>query len=89
VDLIRVIKPTLTVLDAVRILTANGPTGGDLGDVKRLDTVVVGTDQVAVDSFGATLFGMKGSDIASVKLAAKAGLGVMDLTKLQIKRISA
>jgi uncharacterized protein (DUF362 family) len=89
VDLIRVIKPTLTVLDAVRILTANGPTGGDLDDVKRLDTVVVGTDQVAIDSFGATLFGMKGSDLNTVKLAAKAGLGVMDLSKLNIKRISA
>jgi uncharacterized protein (DUF362 family) len=88
VDLIRVIKPTLTVLDAVRILTANGPTGGDLDDVKRLDTVVVGTDQVAIDSFGATLFGMKGSDLNTVKLAAKAGLGVMDLSKLNIKRIS-
>jgi uncharacterized protein (DUF362 family) len=87
VDLCRVIKPTLTVLDAVRILTANGPTGGDLEDVKRLDTVVVGVDQVAVDSFGATLFGMKGNDIGSVRLGAKAGLGVMDLSKLQVKRI--
>ncbi len=88
VDLCRTIKPTLTVLDAVRILTANGPTGGDLDDVKRLDTVVVGTDQVAVDAFGATLFGMKGSDLSYVRLAAKAGLGVMDLSKLSIKRIS-
>ena len=65
----------------------DGPTGGDLSDVKRLDTVVAGTDQVAVDSFGATLFGMKGSDIGSVRLAANAGLGVMDLSKLQIKKI--
>ncbi len=88
VDLIRVIKPTLTVLDAVRILTANGPTGGDLADVKRLDTVVVGMDQVAIDSFGATLFGLKGGDLGYVNLAAKAGLGVMDLSKLNIKRIS-
>lgn len=87
VDLCRVIKPTLTVLDAVRILTANGPTGGDLGDVKRLDTVVVGVDPVAVDAFGATLFGMKPADIGHVRLAAQAGLGVMDLSKLQIKRI--
>lgn len=86
-DLARVIKPTLTVLDAVRILTANGPQGGSLKDVKMLDTVVVGTDQVAVDSFGATLFGMKGSDLGYVKAAAKAGLGEMDFSKLKIKRI--
>ncbi len=87
VDLSRVIKPSLTVLDAVRILTANGPQGGSLKDVKRLDTVVVGVDQVAVDSFGATLFGMKGSDLGYIKAAARAGLGEMDLSKVNIKRI--
>ncbi len=87
VDLSMVIKPTLTVLDAVRILTANGPQGGNLNDVKKLNTVIVGVDQVAVDSFGATLFGMKGSDLGYVKIAAESGLGTMDLTKINIKRI--
>ncbi len=86
-DLAIVIRPTLTVLDAVRILTANGPQGGSLADVKKLNTVVVGVDQVAVDSFGATLFGMKGSDLGYVKIAARAGLGTMDLSKMNIKRI--
>lgn len=88
VDLSMIIKPTLTVLDAVRILTANGPQGGSLADVKKMNTVVVGTDQVAVDSYGATLFGMKGSDLGYVRIAAAAGLGKMDLSKLQIKRIN-
>jgi uncharacterized protein (DUF362 family) len=88
VDLSMAIKPTLTILDAVRILTANGPQGGSLSDVKKLDTVVVGSDQVAVDSFGATLFGMKGSDLGYVRLAAQAGLGTMDLSKVDIKRIN-
>lgn len=87
VDLAKAIKPTLTVLDAVRILTANGPTGGSLSDVKQLNLVAVGTDQVAVDSFGATLFGLKGSDLGYVRLGAKAGLGVMDLSKLKIKKV--
>jgi uncharacterized protein (DUF362 family) len=86
-DLATVIKPNLTVLDAVRILTANGPQGGNLGDVKRLDTVIVGVDQVAVDSFGATLFGKKGSDLGYVRIAAEAGLGTMDLSEINIKRI--
>ncbi len=88
VDLSLVIKPTLTVLDAVRILTANGPQGGDLKDVKKTDTVVVGIDQVAVDSYGATLFGMKGSDLGFVKTGDKMGLGVMDLTKLKVRKIN-
>jgi len=87
VDVARAVKPTLTVLDAVRILTANGPTGGSLSDVKQLNLVAVGTDQVAIDSFGATLFGFKGSDLGYVRLGAKAGLGVMDLAKLKIKKV--
>jgi len=87
VDVARVIKPTLTVLDAVRILTDNGPQGGNLWDVKKLDTVVVSTDQVAVDAFGATLFGLQGSDLGCVTLADAAGLGKMDYTRLNVKRI--
>ena len=87
VDVAMLIKPTLIVLDAVRILTANGPQGGDLSDVKRLNTVVIGTDQVAVDAFGATLFGLKGSDIGHIVAGHRAGLGTMELSRLKIKRV--
>lgn len=89
VDLSLSIKPTLTVLDAVRILLRNGPQGGNPGDVKRLDTVVAGTDQVAVDSYGATLFGLKGSDLGYVRIADQRGLGIMDLSKVRIRKITA
>ncbi|MDH4161371.1 MAG: DUF362 domain-containing protein [Nitrospirota bacterium] len=88
VDLAMKVKPALTVLDAVRILTANGPQGGDLRDVKKLDTIVAGIDQVAIDSYGATLFGMKGSDLGYVRIAAQHGFGVMDLNRLSIKKVS-
>jgi uncharacterized protein (DUF362 family) len=88
VDISMTVKPALTILDAVRILTANGPQGGSLSDVKMMNTVIAGIDQVAVDSFGATLFGMKGSDLGYVRLGAQAGLGVMDLSKLNIRKIS-
>jgi uncharacterized protein (DUF362 family) len=89
VDISMTIKPSLTVLDAVRILMRNGPQGGNVADVRRLDTVVAGIDQVAVDSYGATLFGMKGSDLGYVKIAAQRGLGTMDLSKIKIRKISA
>jgi uncharacterized protein (DUF362 family) len=89
VDVSMAVTPVLVVLDAVRILTANGPQGGDLSDVKLLNTVVAGTDQVAVDAYGATLFGMRGSDLAYVRMGSEAGLGTMELSKLKIKRITA
>jgi uncharacterized protein (DUF362 family) len=88
VDLSTKIKPTLTILDAVRILTANGPQGGSLADVKKLDTVIAGVDQVAIDAYGATLFGMKGSDLGYVRIGHERGLGQMDLTKVKIRKIN-
>jgi len=82
------VKPTLTIIDAVRILTANGPQGGDLDDVRQMNTVIAGKDQVAIDAYGATLFGLKGADIGCVVAGHKAGLGTMDLTKLKIKKMT-
>lgn len=87
-DINMVIKPTLTVLDAVRILTANGPQGGNLKDVKRLDTVIVGRDPVGIDSYGATLFGIEGKDLSYVRAGAAARIGIMDLSKLKIKTLN-
>ncbi|HEY5995371.1 MAG TPA: DUF362 domain-containing protein [Candidatus Deferrimicrobiaceae bacterium] len=84
VDLNTVLKFDLVVLDAVRILTGNGPQGGRLKDVRKIDTVVAGTDPVAVDSYGATLFGISGRDVPHVVLAARAGLGEIDLGKVRI-----
>jgi len=89
VDIATIIKPCLTVLDAVRILTAHGPQGGNLADVKKLDMVVAGTDQVAIDAYGATLFGLTGADLGYVREGARRGLGVMDLGKLSIKKLEA
>lgn len=80
-DITAFMKPSFCVLDAIRILTANGPTGGDLKDVKRCDTVAAGTDIVALDAFGATLLGHEPAQIASVQRAQERGLGQMDYMK--------
>jgi uncharacterized protein (DUF362 family) len=87
VDLIRVIKPTLTVLDATRILTANGPTGGDLKDVKILDTIVAGRDIVAVDAYGCSFFQTIPADIGYIHRAYEEGLGQEHIEALYIKKI--
>jgi uncharacterized protein (DUF362 family) len=88
VDLAMFIRPALTLLDAVRILTANGPQGGSLADVRQLNMVIAGTDAVAVDAFGATLFGMKPAELGCVRIGHQIGLGRMDLEKMNIKRIA-
>ena len=60
---------------------------GERADVKRLDTVAVCADQVAADAFGATLFGLKPNDLGCVRLGQQAGLGRMNLEKLNIRTI--
>lgn len=87
-DLAGKIKPTLTVIDAVRILVNNGPTGGNLDDVRKLDTVIVSPDIVAADSFGATLFGMQPNDLEYVRIGAQTGLGRSTLAALNIKELT-
>ena len=89
VDLSLVIKPCLVLLDAVRILTDHGPKGGNPADVKKLDTVIAGVNQVSIDAYGATLFGRTGADLGYVVNGAKRGLGVMDLSRLAIRRLEA
>jgi uncharacterized protein (DUF362 family) len=34
------------------VLMSNGPTGGRLSDVKVMNTIVAGTDMIAVDAYG-------------------------------------
>jgi uncharacterized protein (DUF362 family) len=87
-DLASLIRPTLTVVDAVRILTAHGPTGGSLNDVKQTNTVIASHDLVAADAYGATLFGMTGSDIAYIKAGAEMGLGTMDLKSIKVEEVN-
>ncbi|MDF1526248.1 MAG: DUF362 domain-containing protein [bacterium] len=83
-DLTSALDPGLTVLDATRIMVRNGPTGGRLEDVKVLNRVAAGRDPVAIDAYGATLFGITPGDLSFVTAAYKMGLGEMDLKKVQL-----
>jgi uncharacterized protein (DUF362 family) len=83
-ELNTVMKFDLVVLDAVRILTANGPQGGRLQDVKETNVVVAGKDPVAIDSYAATLFGITGYDVPHVVYANELKLGQIDLKKVKI-----
>ena len=86
-DLTLLIKPSLTILDATRILLRNGPSGGNVHDVKKMDVVVAGIDQVAVDSLGASFFGIKGEELGFLRIAEKMGKGTIDYKKLRFKSI--
>ena len=88
-DVNTAVHPDLVILDAYRILTDHGPTGGSPGDVKMAQTVALATDIVAVDAFGTTLFGKKPSDIKHIGFAHEMGLGEMDLEKINVREVTA
>lgn len=87
-DIASVVRPQLTVVDAVRILMANGPTGGNLADVKQTNTVIASHDWVAADAYATRLFELRPDDIAYITAAAEMGLGSKDLDDLEIEEFN-
>jgi uncharacterized protein (DUF362 family) len=85
---VSVIRPNLTVVDAYRILVDHGPTGGSLNDVRQANTIIASHDIIAADAFGATLFGLTGADIPSVKKGAEMGLGTLDLSTVKVEEVN-
>ncbi|HEY4743566.1 MAG TPA: DUF362 domain-containing protein, partial [Desulfuromonadaceae bacterium] len=81
------LKSHLTVIDATRVLTAHGPQGGNIADVKRLNKVLVSSDIVAADAVATTLFGLKPADIAITVAAYRRGLGEMNLDRIKVVRV--
>jgi len=88
VDINRVIVPDLTVVDAIRVLRRNGPSGGNLNDVDELNTVIAGTDRVLVDAWSARVFGTEPESLKYLELAHAAGMGEIDTNKFPAKHYS-
>jgi uncharacterized protein (DUF362 family) len=72
-------RPTLTVVDATRVLLAGGPQGGSLADVKAVGAVLAGTDPVLCDAWGAAQLGHEPGTLGFIVEAEQRGLGRSDL----------
>ena len=87
-DFALMLQPTLVVLDATQMLVRNGPTGGSPADVVPGDTLVAGTDMVAVDALGAQLLGRDIGALGYLQQAAARGFGTLawqDLPHRQVQ----
>jgi len=89
-DLSLKLRPDLTVVDATTVLATNGPRGP--GELVKLNTVIAGTDQVAVDVASTSLMsslGYRGFDIDHhnryISLASQLGIGDGDPESVQSK----
>lgn len=87
-ELALLVRPTLVILDGTTAMMTNGPTGGSLSDLKATHTMIVGTDQVAVDACGASLLGKTAADLPYLLKAQSAGAGTADYESLAPIRAS-
>ena len=81
-ELAMMVKPSFVILDATTSMMTNGPTGGSLSDLKNTHTMIVSTDQVAADAFGASLLGKSLDELPFIGKAEAAGIGTTDYLKL-------
>ncbi len=81
-DLATFMRPTLTVLDATRVLLRNGPQGGNLADAKDMHQVIASLDEVALDHYGARLIGVDPNTVTYLRLGAERGIGKTALTRV-------
>ena len=88
VDLAQFFNPTVTLIDATRIMVENGPSGGSPSDVAVRNTLILSNDPVAGDAKAAAgLFGYVPSEVGFIQLAQKWGLGTYDLEKVATQRV--
>ncbi len=88
VDLAQFFKPTITLIDAIRIMTRNGPSGGSVSDVAVKNTLILSDDPVAADAKAALIFNRKPKSLGFIRLAQKHGLGTYNFEKLNQKKVT-
>ena len=78
VDLADFMRPTLTLIDAFRVLLRNGPGGGNPADVVLKKTLIAGTDPVALDAYAAKAYwDLDWHTLRYLKLASERRLGTL------------
>ena len=87
-ELAMMVRPTFVILDGTVSMMTNGPTGGSLTDLKKTNTMIISTDQVAADAFGATLLGKTSNDLPFISRAEAAGVGTADYLSLKPVELS-
>ena len=87
VDLASFFQPTVTLIDAIRIMTRNGPSGGSTSYVTAKNTLILSDDPVAGDAKAARLFGHQPEKLGFIRLAQAQGLGTFDLQTLAQQKV--
>ena len=84
-------KPVLTIVDAYRIMTQNGPKGRSEADVQTPKALFMGVDFVAVDTAAVRFFNQYKSmpleDVSHIIIGNEMKIGTTNIDNLRINRI--
>ena len=81
VALNKLVKPDLTIVDGIIGMEGMGPASGTPVNCNLL---MAGKDVVAVDSVASSLMGIQPEEVMTIKLGYQAGLGKMDIGKIEV-----
>jgi uncharacterized protein (DUF362 family) len=88
-DLADFMRPTLTLIDAFRVLLRNGPGGGNPADVALKKTLIAGTDPVALDAYVAQAYwNLDWHTLRYLKLASDRHLGTLDFETVRTRFVT-
>lgn len=87
-DFVTFRAPDLNILDAYHPMFRNGPRGKTVEDVVEKRMLFASTDIVAIDAAGAKVLDREPTQVTHIGMAQELGLGVMDLSKVDIRRHS-
>ncbi len=82
------ILPTLTIIDAYRILLRNGPSGGNINDVKIEKALIMSPCTVTADYLALNLFDLTISEVPYIQEAIDRGLNKYDINNLDVIKIN-
>ncbi len=89
-ELAALMRPTLTIIDASRVLMRNGPKGGNLADVKVFGALAAGVDPIALDAWACRLMDTPDEKLPDyLRFGEEMGLGKVDYRALQPVEIAA
>ena len=81
VELCALLKPRLTIMDAVVGMEGNGPGSGD---PRQIGVIIAGQDPVAVDVVSSKALGVAPEKLPIIRAAAAAGYGETRLDRIRI-----
>ncbi len=80
-------KPDLNIVDAMLVMTQNGPRGTSTSDLVRKNSLLVSSDIVAIDAASTMIFGAQPSDVGYLRIAEEMQIGSLDLSRRNIQRV--